>query len=186
MKAFLRQVAEYWYAAGDIRRMCFIFPNRRSLAFFRKYLSETVAERSGVPVEAPELYTVNDFFYRVTGATAAGRVTLLLELYRCYCKVFPGHETLDDFIFWGDVLLQDFDDVDKYLVDPAKLFTNVSDLKDMRDSFSYLTETQRAAVERFVGHFQRGSTPSGTGKKDVKGNFLQVWNILLPLYREFR
>ena len=186
MKAFLRQVAESWYAAGDIRRMCFIFPNRRSLAFFRKYLSETVAERSAVPVEAPELFTVNDFFYKVTGATAAGRVTLLLELYRCYCRVFPAHESLDDFIFWGDVLLQDFDDVDKYLVDPEKLFTNVSDIKDMRDSFSYLTETQRAAVERFIGHFQKGSLPSGEGKKDVQGSVLQVWNILLPLYKGFR
>ena len=186
MKAFLRQVAEHWYAAGDIRRMCFIFPNRRSLAFFRKYLSETVAERSGIPVEAPAMFTVNDFFYRVTGSTAAGRVTLLLELYHCYCKVYPGHESLDDFIFWGDVLLQDFDDVDKYLVDPAQLFTNVSDLKDIRDGFSYLTDTQRTAVERFIGHFQKGTRPAAEGKKDVKGSFLQVWNILLPLYRTFR
>ena len=186
MKAFLKQVAEHWYAAGDIRKICFIFPNRRSLAFFRKYLSETVAEKSRVPVESPELFTVNDFFYRVTGAAAAGRVTLLLELYRCYCRVHPRPEPLDDFIFWGDVLLQDFDDVDKYLVDPSGLFTNVSDLKDMHDSFSYLTDTQRAAVERFVGHFQRGARRPEEGKKDVKGSFLQVWNILLPLYKGFR
>lgn len=185
MKAFLRQVAEHWFAEGDIDRVCFIFPNRRSLAFFRRYLAETVAARSAVPVEAPELYTVNDFFYRTSGAAAAGRVTLLLELYRCYCEVYPKAEPLDDFIFWGDVLLSDFDDVDKYMVDPAQLFTNVSDLKDMRDTFSYLSDTQRAAVERFIGHFQRGAR-AGAGGKDVKASFLQVWNILLPLYSRFR
>ena len=185
MKAFLEQVAEHWYAAGDIRKMCFIFPNKRSLAFFRKYLSEIVAKRSDVPVEAPALVTVKDFFYQVTGASEASQVALLLELYRCYCKVYPGHESLDDFIFWGDVLLADFGDLDKYLIDPAQLFTNLSELKDMRDGFSYLSETQRAALERFLGHFQRGDRPKD-GKKDVKGSFLQVWNILLPLYRSFR
>ena len=186
MKAFLEQVAEHWYAAGDIRKMCFIFPNKRSLAFFRKYLSEIVAKRSDVPVEAPALTTIKDFFYSVTGASEASRVALLLELYRCYCKVYPGHEQLDDFIFWGDVLLSDFGDVDKYLIDPAQLFTNLSDLKDIRDGFSYLTETQRAALERFMGHFQRGGRPRGEGKKDVKDSFMQVWNILLPLYESFR
>ena len=186
MKAFLRQVAEHWYAAGDIGKVCFILPNKRSLAFFRKYLSEIVAERSDVPVEAPALITVKDFFYRVTGMSEASRVTLLLELYRCYCKVHPKPEPLDGFIFWGDVLLSDFSDVDKYLIDPAQLFTNLSEFRDMRDSFSYLTETQRAALERFLGHFQRGSGPVAEGKKDVKGSFLQVWNILLPLYRSFR
>ncbi len=186
MKAFLEQVAEHWYNEGDIKKKCFIFPNRRSLAFFRKYLAEIIAKCSDVPVEAPALYTVNDFFYRVAGVSVSGRVSLLLELYRCYCKVFPGHESLDDFIFWGDVLLQDFDDVDKYLVDPAKLFTNVSEFKDMRDGFSYLTENQRAAIERFIGHFQKGIHPEENGKKDVKGSFLQVWNILLPLYKAFR
>ena len=186
MKAFLRQVAEHWYAAGEIGRMCFIFPNKRSLAFFRKYLSEIVAERSDVPVEAPALITIKDFFFRVTGMSEASRVALLLELYRCYCKVHPKPDSLDDFIFWGDVLLSDFGDVDKYLINPAQLFTNLSEFKDMRDSFSYLSETQRAAMERFLGHFQRDSGPAEEGKKDVKGSFLQVWNILLPLYRSFR
>ena len=182
MKEFIRQVAEHWYAEGGIDRKCFIFPNRRSLVFFRKYLAETVASSAGHPTETPLMYTVNDFFYYTAGMQATGRVTLLLELYRCYKAVLPSAESLDDFIFWGDVLLADFDDVDKYLVDPAQLFTNISDLKDMKDGFTYLTETQRAAIERFAGHFQRGAKSAGSG---VKESFLQVWNILLPLYRSF-
>ena len=184
MKAFLRQVAEHWYSAGDIRKMCFIFPNKRSLAFFRRYLAETVAAEGGRPAEAPAMTTVKDFFLDATGASLAGRVSLLLDLYDCYAKLFPSHEPLDDFIFWGDVLISDFDDVDKFLVDPEQLFTNISDLKDIRDGFSYLTDTQRAALERFVGHFQRDGRQ---GKQDpVKAGFLQIWNILLPLYCSFR
>ena len=186
MKAFLRQVAEHWYYAGDIRKTCFVFPNRRSMAFFRRYLAETVAEDGAKPLESPAMFTVNDFFYHAAGATATGRVTLLLDLYECYHKVFPTAEPLDDFIFWGDVLLSDFDDVDKYLIDPAGLFTNISDFKDMRDGFSYLTENQRAAVERFLGHFKRGGGAAQGPVSGVKANFLQVWNILLPLYNAFR
>lgn len=186
MRAFLEQTAEHWYTSGDIRKTCFVFPNRRSLAFFRKYLAGVVAKLSDRPLESPVLYTVNDFFYHVAGAAATGRVQLLLELYRCYRDILPTAEPLDDFIFWGDVLLSDFDDVDKYLIDPERLFTNVSDLKDMRDTFSYLTPTQRAAVERFVGHFRRDGRMTDAAASGVKASFLQVWNILLPLYRSFR
>ena len=186
MKAFLRQVAEYWYSAGDIRKTCFVFPNRRSLAFFRKYLAETVAKDGTRPLEAPAMYTVNDFFYHAGGASVTGRVTLLLDLYGCYREVFPAAESLDDFIFWGDVLMSDFDDVDKYLVDPSGLFTDVSDLKDMRDGFSYLTDNQRAAIERFLGHFKHGGGVAPGAATGVKASFLQVWNILLPLYNAFR
>ena len=150
MKAFLKQVAEHWYSAGDIRKTCFIFPNKRSLAFFRKYLAETVAEDGGRPVEAPVMTTVKDFFLEAAGVSAAGRVSLLLDLYDCYIKLYAPHEALDEFIFWGDVLISDFDDVDKFLVDPDQLFTNISDLKNIKDNFSYLTDTQRAALERFA------------------------------------
>ena len=65
----------------------------------------------------------------------------------------PAAETLDDFIFWGDVLLGDFDDVDKYLVNAKDLFTDVSQYKGMQDDFSYLTDTQKQAVERFLSNF---------------------------------
>ena len=92
-----------------------MFPNRRALVFFRKYLIEFV-KQSGQPLLEPELYTMNDFFYRITGSSPSGQVALLLELYDCYRELNPAHESLDEFIFWGGVLLSDFNDIDKYLV----------------------------------------------------------------------
>ena len=67
---------------------------------------------------------------------------LLLELYECYKTLNGKAEPLDEFIFWGDVILGDFNDVDKYLVDPKQIFTNVSDYKAMQDTFSYLSGRQ--------------------------------------------
>lgn len=154
MIPFLKQVARHYHSLGDIGRRCFIFPNRRSQVFFMKYLGESVKE-AGVPVQAPEMMSIDDFFYKASGAGKPDRVDLLLTLYECYCRLNPEPEQLDDFIFWGDVILGDFDDVDKYLADPGMLFRNVAEFKDIQDSYSYLTETQRKALERFVGNFSR-------------------------------
>lgn len=190
MVPFLKQVADYYYSSGDVGHRCFVFPNRRSMVFFTKYLSEAVAsDPLAVPVVAPRMLTINDLFHELGGVASADRIRLLMYLYRCYKALNPKAETLDEFVFWGDVILGDFDDVDKYLVDPEQLFTNVADLKEIQDSFSYLTPTQRAAIEAFVSHFNdaggRLTVDIDTDNPDVKARFLQIWNILYPLYKDF-
>ena len=176
MSPFLEQVARHYFAAGGVEDLCFIFPNRRALVFFRKYLGACVAE-GGRPVRVPALYTMNDFFYRVSGARKTDQVHLLLELHACYKELNPKAEDLDNFIFWGGVLLSDFDDVDKYLVDPERLFTNIADFRAMQDDFSWLDERQEQAIKAFLKHFSSGGR--------YKEEFRRIWNILLPLYRSF-
>ena len=176
MKPFLKQVAEHYYALGGVERTCFIFPNRRADAFFRKYLGECVAE-SRQALMAPPVYTMKDFFYAASGLKEADQITLLLELFGHYSKLNPAHESLDDFIFWGGVLLSDFNDIDKYLVKAESLFSNIADLREMQDDYTYLDETQREAIKRFVSHFQTGGR--------YKDEFRRIWDILLPLYRAF-
>lgn len=183
MTPFLKQVADHYYNAGKIEEKCFVFPNRRSMVWFRKHLCSAVKD---VPLLAPQMLTINDFFSRVSGVPASDRVRLLLELYDSYKALNPKAESLDEFIFWGDVILADFNDVDKYLVDPKQLFANVADFKALQDTFEYLTDTQREAIKGFLSHFNNQSgkltVDLGTDDPDVKGRFLQIWNILYPLY----
>jgi len=181
MTPFLKQVAEHYYSKGNIEETCFIFPNRRARSFFRKWLCGEVAEHGGRPLVAPVMMTMNDFFYRLGSAVKTDRIALLLKLYEHYCRLNPKAEPLDDFIFWGDVLLADFDDIDKYLVDARMLFTNVTDFKNVRDSFEYLSGQQKEAIERFIRHFDNGK-----GEKGYKARFLQIWDILFTLYDNFR
>ncbi|MBQ9475357.1 MAG: PD-(D/E)XK nuclease family protein [Bacteroidales bacterium] len=121
---------------------------------------------------------MNDFFSKLAGKNTGDRIPLLLTLYDCYKKLNPGAESLDEFIFWGGVLLSDFDDVDKYLVDADRLFTNIGDYRSMQDSFEYLSETQREAIMRLVGHFS-------SGEKEYKERFRRIWDLLLLLYKEY-
>lgn len=194
MTPFLKQVADHYYNAGDIGSRCFIFPNRRAMVFFSRWLKDRVREAcrdgNGGPLLAPQMYTVNDFFAKVSGCSTSDRIGLLLELYDVYKELNPKAEPLDEFIFWGDVILGDFNDVDKHLADPGQLFTNVSDFKAIQDTYSYLTDTQRSAIEGFVSHFSdrngRLTVDLGSERKDVKARFLQIWNILYPMYVRYR
>ncbi len=178
MTEFLKQVAAHYYEGPEIEHTCFVFPNRRSLVFFKKYLGGLVRER---PLVAPPMYTINDFFYRVYNVDTTDKLRLLLELYDCYKALNPEAEPLDEFIFWGDVMLSDFDDIDKYLVDAAGLLRNVSEFKSIQDSYEYLSETQSEAIDRFLSHFKDAKTL----ENGVKGRFVKLWNILYPLYESF-
>lgn len=176
MTPFLQQVARHYFLLGKMDNLCFVFPNKRSLAFFKKYLGECVMEQRQAML-SPQLYTMNDLFYKLSDYHPVDQVDLLLELYESYRKLNPRSESLDEFIFWGGVLLADFNDVDKYLVDPASLFVNVAQFKAIQDDFDYLTTDQKAAIERFVRHFDK------EGK--YKEEFRRIWDILLPLYKDF-
>ncbi len=189
MTPFLKQVADLYYNEGGMERKFFIFPNRRSIVFFRKYLCEAVAREGQTPMLMPQMMTINDFFYKLAQQQTTDRVRLLLKLYECYSSLNNKHESLDDFIFWGDIILADFNDIDKYLVDAKQLFTNVADYKELQDTFDYLSEVQRAAIESFLSHFNdqsgRLTTDLSSDNPDVKARFLQIWNILYPLYVNF-
>lgn len=189
MPQFLKQIAEHYYNTQNISDLCFVFPNRRSMVFFRKWLSETAKNDPQSRVfTMPELLTMNDFFYKVSGSAVTDRVSLLLELYDCYKALNPKAESLDDFIFWGDVILGDFDDTDKYLASPKQLFTNVADFKEIQDDYAYLSETQEEAIRNFISHFRKGGKLTvniGSESPDVKERFLMIWNLLYPLYTSF-
>ena len=179
MTPFLKQVAAHYYKGGDIEQTCFLFPNRRSLVFFKKYLGDLVRENGGVPMMVPPLYTINDFFYRLNHADVTDKLRLLLELYGVYKKLNPQAEPLDEFVFWGDVMLSDFDDIDKYLVRADALLQNVQDFKAIQDSFDYLTHNQEEAIRHFLSHFRDGK------EEIIKTRFLHLWNLLYPIYRDF-
>lgn len=175
---FLEQVASLLYNryGTSISRMAFVFPNRRSGLFFRKYLSQI----AGKPIFAPAVLTINELFVQLSDKQTADRIQMLFILYRIYIRYSNSDETFDDFVFWGEMLLNDFDDVDKYLVDAQRLFTNISDLRIIEKDFSYLQPQQIEAIRSFWSSFQ----PKGDGKNQQ--SFLEIWKLLYPVYREFK
>ena len=136
MKPFLYQVASLFYSeyGAEVSRLAFVFPNRRTGLFFQKYLSE-VSEK---PLFSPTILTINDLFVQLSGKQAADRISMLFKLYDIYLRHSGSSETFDEFLYWGEMLLNDFDDIDKYMADARMLFTNVTDLREIENVFGLL------------------------------------------------
>lgn len=178
MKPFLYRVANIFYAqfGNELYKHTFVFPNKRAGVFFQKYLSEI----AGKPIFSPTIVTIQELFVGLSPYQTADRIALLTELYRCYQQIGNADESFDDFLFWGEMLLNDFDDVDKYLIDARQLFRNVRDLKSLEDDKSYLSASQIEAIRRFWSNFMSG------GLSDSKKKFQETWQILFELYTSFR
>jgi RecB family exonuclease len=178
MKPFLQQVATLYYdrRGAEMQHDAFVFPNRRAGVFFKKYLSEA----AGKAIFSPAILTINGLFMQLSDTRAADPLRMLFLLYRIYARRSGATEPFDDFAFWGEMLLNDFDDVDKYMVDARRLFTNVTDLHDIDRDFSYLSATQIEAIRAFWSSFY----PVVEGEN--RRHFLQIWQLLYDMYSEFR
>ena len=185
---FLRQVASV-FVAGDNLDCRFVLPNRRSMKFFQKFLGQEYGKKWGRPFFSPQIGTINELFIELADLLPADPVEQLYILYKEYISIKykdtgfdpdSGKDTFDEFVHWGDVILKDFNDIDKYLVDARQLFTNIRDLKELESDFSYLSKRQFDAVKSFWTNYLRGGTLSG--KKEL---FSSIWGIMHELYTRF-
>lgn len=175
VKPFLYSVAETIYnrVGENIRNYAFVFPNRRAGIFFGKYLGDI----AGKPIFSPSIYTISDFFESISQYTLIDRVELLFIIYTHYKRLSKTQERFDDFIYWGDILANDFNDIDKYMTDASALFSNIKELKEIDVKFGLpLTEEQMKFINRFCDNFK------DSGLSDKTRNFITVWNILYELY----
>ena len=183
VNAFLYQIAKHYVSDydGDLGKVCFVFPSRRSSLYFRKWLGLC----SSAPIFSPELLTISDLFDKLSPYKRADKIELVSILYKHYLELGAGSglvcDSFDEFVYKADTLLSDFNDIDQYLVDAKDLFANVRDLESISASYDYLSETQKEAIRNFWK-----ITLDRSGDKPGKARFLQIWNILWALYDAFK
>lgn len=178
MNPFLKQVAQYLYSnhRDELSDYCLVFPGRRAGVFFTAYLNDLLDQ----PMLSPEIRTISEFTSGMTDLQEADQVALVLKLQEVYSKVTGFCEPLDEFFFWGEILLGDFDDIDKYLLNADDLFRNIADLKELENQFEYLTDEQRKAIEEFWGNLQK--VPGSFNKE----KFIDIWVKLAGIYHQFK
>ena len=177
MKSFLAEVAQSLYAryGADISSLSILFPSRRARLFFLDALSD-IADR---PMWQPEWLSIDDLMSEISGLQVGDRTRLITELFKVYSRYH--NETFDKFYFWGDMLLTDFDTVDKYCIPADRLFANIADIKELEADISYLKPEQL----QIVAAFWRNIT-DGASLTEEKRKFLAVWRTLAPIYHEYR
>lgn len=178
MQPFLQLVAHDLYTkiGNDLSRTVLVFPNKRANLFFNEYL----AEESDQPIWSPAAMSISDLLQKLSVQKAGDPIRLVCELYKVFKEETGSRETLDDFYFWGELLISDFDDVDKNMVDADKLFSNLQDLKNLMDDYEFLDEEQEEAIRQFFQNF------SIERRTELKEKFISLWDKLGIIYHRYR
>lgn len=178
METFLKQVAHDLYnkTEGNFTKVAIVFPNKRASLFFNEYL----AQESDRPIWSPTYVSISELFRQSSDLSIADPIKLVCDLYKVFQKATGSKETLDDFYFWGEMLIADFDDADKNMADTHALFSNLKDLNELMDNYDFLEEGQKEALSQFFHNFSINQVT------ELKQRFISMWNVLGDIYTEYK
>ncbi len=178
METFLKQVAHDLYnkTEGNFTKVAIVFPNKRASLFFNEYL----AQESDRPIWSPTYVSISELFRQSSDLSIADPIKLVSDLYKVFQKATGSKETLDDFYFWGEMLITDFDDADKNMADTHALFSNLKDLNELMDNYDFLEEGQKEALSQFFHNFSINQVT------ELKQRFISMWNVLGDIYVEYK
>ena len=175
-KTFLEYVAEDIISkyGTDLSRIAVVFPNKRAALF----LNEHLARIAGQPVWSPAYITISDLFRQHTDLKTADPIKLICDIHKSFTKCTGISETLDHFYGWGQLLLADFDDIDKNMADADSIFCNLKDIHEL-DDISYLDDEQKEMLARFFANF------SDDIESELKKRFLSLWSHFGDIYHDY-
>ncbi|GAA5039758.1 hypothetical protein GCM10011506_39380 [Marivirga lumbricoides] len=173
---FLEEIAKKIYGelGEEIASWQVIFPNRRAGLFFNRALRKMISK----PIWAPEVMAIEDFVKQQSDFVVPDQLSLVFSLHEVFQKHSPFKENFEQFYFWGDLLVKDFNDVDHYLTDARPLFSNLSEWKQLANT-DFLLPEQITLIERFWKSFE-------AKPKEAQEKFRRNWDILFPVYKDFK
>ena len=177
MKSFLAYVAEdiIQKYGTDLSRTAVVFPNKRASLFLNDQLARLT---NGKPLWSPAYITISELFRKQSSLTVGDPIKLVCDLHKSFCLHTGSDETLDKFYSWGQLLISDFDDIDKNMADADRVFANLRDIHEL-DDLSYLTDEQRQLLKHFFSHFTEEH------ETELKQRFLRLWSHFADIYHDF-
>jgi CRISPR/Cas system-associated exonuclease Cas4 (RecB family) len=176
MRSFLQDIAEVVKRDyPDWEHLQIVFPNRRAALYFKQELAKGLSS----PKWSPSILTIEELIFTNTTLQEVDKLTSILKLYQAFKKVTGSTEKIDQFYYWGEMLLRDFDEMDKYMVDAEFVFRDISNLKEIDQYFDYLTEEQKIFLKDFWESLEFST-------EETRNRFLSLWKNLYPVYKEFR
>lgn len=203
MTPFLWQVAQHYLEAEALEDYCFVFPNRRSGQFFTYYLQQQLVAGSAKPHLLPCVTSINDLVTEMTGTVVATDIEMTFALYDAYCQAMGDKaQEFDKFIYWAQLIISDFNDIDRSLADAHEIYSNLEDLHDL--SSNHLSPEVKEKLRKIFGDslctaffdtdadaslwrlYDKQQKPDGASTDDtVKQEFLSLWNGLETIYRNY-
>ena len=189
MTPFLKLVAHDVYKKfnGHLEDVAIVFPNKRAGLFFNSYLLEC---NNNAPLWSPRYMSVEELFQENSDLAVGDPILLVSKLYKVYLDSMrsgdfadeceKSAESLDSFYYWGEMLIKDFDDVDKHLANAKQLFANIKELREIGTAKDTLDAQQIKSIAQFFENFK----PESNGK--IEGKFQKIWERLFSVYTNFK
>ena len=171
-----RDLVSKW--GNNLSNIVVVLPGKRATLFFDQQLYRA----AGGPVWAPTYLTIDQLFMQFSELEKCQPIRLACILYNIYKEEMlrSGVDaaelmTLDNFYGWAEIMLSDFDDIDKHIVEAGKLFMNARDLAELDDN-DFLSDEQRRALEEFF------SSLKVDNQSALRRHFLDIWNVMPQIY----
>ncbi|MEX0290274.1 MAG: PD-(D/E)XK nuclease family protein [Flavobacteriaceae bacterium] len=139
MRTFLEEVVdEVWKKYDVLEDIIFVLPSKRAGSFLRAYFAKT----AGKTIFSPKILSIEAFVESMSGLTKAGNTQLLFELFRTYQLTATAEkDNFHDFSNWGQMLLQDYNEIDRYLVAPDKIFAYLFEIQELNHWYLHTDKT---------------------------------------------
>lgn len=179
MYPFLQAVAQdiHHRFGDDLSRTAVIFPGKRAGLWMDRYLYDC----AGHPIWSPSYISLDELFGSLSSLSQESQIRAVCTLHEIFCRLTGSTEPLDDFYYWGELMLADFDDIDKNHVEAERLFVNLANIKDIEGQFDYLTPEQRELLSRFFSGLH-----SEAQQTELKRRFIELWQVMGKIYEELR
>ncbi len=178
MKTFLQHIIDDLKPAGpgQLRDMCFVFPTRRAGVYFRDLLCQTWPQ---TVYWEPVALSIEEFVeqHGANGAVVVDELRLLVTLFTIYRELDPDYDDFTAFYAWGQTLLNDFDELDRHLVEAGKLYSNLRELAEVEAAFEPSEEQQQA-----LKAFQEMMGEAVKEKSSLYQDFAAMWQKVGQVY----
>ena len=153
MTPFLKHIAQELLKLSPpvLQQTIVVFPNKRAIVFLKHYMAQELVQ----PTWLPKLISIEDFIVEQSGLQLADNISLQFKLYEVYLNYMKKEEsdTLEQFLKWSQILLYDFNEIDRYMVDAKALLTNLSGLKEL-EQWSLNNNDLTPFQEKYIRFFE--------------------------------
>ena len=153
MEAFVNRIVGYMAEhALDHQHACIVVPSERMIAYLQRAFYEFYQR----PILSPRIVTIDRWIQDLNPIPVLDKTSLLFELYEIFRKdpVEIGVDSFDSFMSWGQMLLSDFEEIDRYLIPADQLFKNLRDIREI-ENWSFNSEELSKGQIQFMAFWDK-------------------------------
>ena len=129
---FTDQIADYIYENElDLKHLTIVLPSERA----KKYIAASLYRKFQKPILAPEMVTIDRWVKNLSEKTVIDKTRVLLRLFEVQLANLTNDKdaSFDEFLSWGNIILSDYDEIDRYLLSSKEVFKNLADIKEIEN-----------------------------------------------------